>query len=463
MDATSDGATTDGGGSDAGATTLPIYVDGYGAGDSFVAFGGSDTNVSEDTTDTRGGHKSLKVVITTTGGYTGGTIVNSTKLDVSAYNAVTFWAKADAAVTIDKFGSGNDNTASIPYSVETPAVALTTTWQKYILPLPNPAKATSYDGMFHFATGKGAAANNIYLNDVQFEKLDSSTLGAISKVEIDGSAATSSLAAGATLNLKNGPNAVYYTLPMLKLNPVGFGWYDLSSDMPSVATVDANGVISGLTAGTANITAKVDGVTATTGVAVTVVASLPVPTTVAATPTAAASDVIVLYSSAYTAPSAMIVPVDTWKTMWSAGSVMINEMYSVGSTGHIVKQYTGLGYAGVEFFNTPAGAGTNQIDATAMNYFHMDVWTPDSKTFAVKLVDFGANKVYGGGDDSEAQVTFNATSMPVLSDGGWVSLDIPMSAFLMVNAAWNRQHLSQMVLSADGTGTLYIDNVYFHK
>jgi hypothetical protein len=39
------------------------------------------------------------------------------------------------------------------------------------------------------------------------------------------------------------------------------------------------------------------------------------------------------------------------------------------------------------------------INATNMEKFHIDIWTPDANVFKVKLVDFGPNGAYGGGDD----------------------------------------------------------------
>ena len=45
-----------------------------------------------------------------------------------------------------------------------------------------------------------------------------------------------------------------------------------------------------------------------------------------------------------------------------------------------------------------------------MTHFHMDVWTPDvtdgSSAYYIKLIDFGADGVYGGGDDVEHELVF---------------------------------------------------------
>ena len=44
--------------------------------------------------------------------------------------------------------------------------------------------------------------------------------------------------------------------------------------------------------------------------------------------------------------------------------------------------------------------------------------------FKVKLVDFGPNGVFDGGDDTEDELTFTA---PLLKTGNWVSIDISFS------------------------------------
>jgi hypothetical protein len=67
--------------------------------------------------------------------------------------------------------------------------------------------------------------------------------------------------------------------------------------------------------------------------------------------------------------------------------------------------------------------------------------------------------VFGGGDDSEQELTFNASSTPPLVTGAWVGLEIPLASFTGLAA---RAHLAQLIVSGD-SGTAYLDNVYFHK
>ena len=92
-----------------------------------------------------------------------------------------------------------------------------------------------------------------------------------------------------------------------------------------------------------------------------------------------------------------------------------------------------------------------------MTHFHLDMWTPNMTTFRIKLVDFGPDGLFDGGDDSEHELVFDNPAQ-----GEWVSLDLPLSNFAGLT---NRTSMAQMILSGlpTGGGTVYVDNVYFHK
>jgi hypothetical protein len=168
------------------------------------------------------------------------------------------------------------------------------------------------------------------------------------------------------------------------------------------------------------------------------------PTVAAPTPTMAEGHVVSLFSNAYTD-----VPVDTWSAEWDDADVS-----DVQIEGNDTKLYSNLVFAGIEF--------TSQtIDATEMSYFHMDIWTADSTDppaiFKIKLVDFGADGVWGD-DDVEHEITLTATTDPALESENWVALDIPLSAFTNLTTTG---HLAQLIISGD-LSTVYIDNIYFH-
>ena len=162
--------------------------------------------------------------------------------------------------------------------------------------------------------------------------------------------------------------------------------------------------------------------------------------TVSPTPTIPQANVISLFSDVYTN-----VMVDTWKTSWSNATFQ-----DILVSGNAVKKYSALDFVGIE-------ATTSPIDATAMTYFHTDFWTGDATTFKIKLVDFGANGTFGGGDDKEHQLDF-----PTPAQNTWVSLDLPLSSFTGLTT---KAHIAQLIYvgAPSGNNTVYIDNVYFHN
>jgi hypothetical protein len=163
------------------------------------------------------------------------------------------------------------------------------------------------------------------------------------------------------------------------------------------------------------------------------------PTASAPTPTLDAANVISLFSDAYTD-----VAVDTWRTEWSAVDYTETTV-----DGNDVKLYSNLNFVGIETI-------ANQIDASSMTHFHVDYWTGNASVFRVKLVDFGPDGGFDGGDDTEDEIEFPVTP------NTWVSLDIPLSDFAGLT---NREHMSQFIFSAAPAGgaNVYIDNVYFHN
>ncbi|WP_064972166.1 CIA30 family protein [Kordia zhangzhouensis] len=166
------------------------------------------------------------------------------------------------------------------------------------------------------------------------------------------------------------------------------------------------------------------------------------PTVAAPTPTDPAGNVISLFSDAYTD-----VNVDTWRTPWSAAATTFED---VTVAGNAAKKYGNLGFVGIE-------TTTNTVDASSMTHFHIDVWSSTYTSFNIKLVDFGADNVFGGGDDTEHEVSIN---MP--AQGEWVSLDIPLSDFTGLASTSN---IAQYILVAQPfeATDVFIDNMYFRN
>ncbi|MDR6968370.1 hypothetical protein J2X31_002393 [Flavobacterium arsenatis] len=159
------------------------------------------------------------------------------------------------------------------------------------------------------------------------------------------------------------------------------------------------------------------------------------PTVAAPTPTLPQANVMSMFSNAYTN-----VPVDTWKTDWS--NAILEEVQIAGND---TKKYTALDFVGIETV-------TNQLNITSMEYFNVDVWSPNFSIFKIKLVDFGADGAFQGGDDVEHELTFNN---PVQSQ--WTTMSIPLSDF---TGLVTREHIAQLIFVGGGS-KVYVDNVYF--
>ncbi len=444
-------ATVDGKSADAtvdvAPTNFPVFADAYAKNVTFVPFGGSSNALAVDTAEHQAGTASLRIDVPSTG-YTGGAFKAATAQNLSLYNAVTFWVKASKAATLNVAGLGNDGSNS-DWAAEVANIPVTTAWVKQIIPIPNKAKLTSTTGLFHFAEGADEGAYSIWLDDIRYEKLSAAELAAPTAATIAWAPAQVEISKTKSLGLTG---TLTYATPAVTVSNVSLRWFDLASSNPAVATVDSTGLVSGLTLGTTDITATLAGINVTGSSTVTVITPV-VPTAAPARPTVDPAKVISLLSKAYTN-----IPVDTWGTSWSNDGAGPN-VTALTIGGDDVKKYANLKYVGVEFF-----AAGNAVDATNMTYLHVDVWTPDITKFGIKLVDFGANTVYGGGDDSESEVDLDATTTPALNaQKQWVSLDIPLANF---GSLASRKHLSQLLFvgaTPYGAGTVYVDNVYFHN
>jgi len=96
-----------------------------------------------------------------------------------------------------------------------------------------------------------------------------------------------------------------------------------------------------------------------------------------------------------------------------------------------------LNYQGTQF--------ENPIDASAMEYLHLDMWTDDASAINIFMISTGP-----------AETPY---ALPITS-GEWVSYDIPLTAFSTV------VDLSDVIqFKIDGTAgsSIYLDNIYIYR
>ena len=427
-----------------------IFIDDFSSDLIYAAFGGSDVKAFQiDNKETYGNSKasmrfSVPDANSAVGAYAGGSYFSKTGRDLSGFNALTFYIKATQFATIDVLGFGNDFGAS-KYQIALNGLAINTNWQKVIIPIPDASKLTSEKGLFYYSTGPiNEKGYTFWIDEVQFEKVpdlgritgsifngeqrNNSTAEKGSTITIDGNSAT--------VNLPSGVNRT------IQISP---SYFTFESSNPKIATVSSTGIITVLDSGSAIITATLGNTKANGSLTLASVANTLMPEAPAPIPNVNSKDVISLYSNAYTN-----VPIDSWNTHWKY-STTENSFIKINNDD-IIKYYN-LNFVGIEF-------SANQINASSMTHFHIDIWTPNAtnapNNVKVMLVDFGANGIYGGGDDVSHEITVNS---PVLSSSKWISLDIPLSSFTGLKT---KSHLSQLVLSGTVTN-LYVDNIYLHK
>jgi hypothetical protein len=329
------------------------------------------------------------------------------------------------------------------YLVSLTNLPVNSNWMQYFIPIPNPALLTQEIGMLYYAAapvdGRGYT---LWIDDVKFEALGTIAhpkFGIMNGVDsvvsnVEGGDKITIGGLFATFNLPTGIDEELHLTA---------SYFAFASSDPSVATVDSVGIVTVVDSGSAVITAKVGNVDAKGSLTVNSTGKPVGPETPPPTPTFPADKVISLYSNAYTN-----VPVDTWNTHWQY-STAENQFIKIGNDDVI--RYQKLNFVGIEFTTQP-------IDATAMTYFHLDIWTPNpttDKTFKIKLVDFGPDGVVGGNDNSESEVTIVS---PPLATQQWISLNIPLASFTGLTS---RAHLAQLILSGD-LPDVYVDNVFFY-
>ena len=162
------------------------------------------------------------------------------------------------------------------------------------------------------------------------------------------------------------------------------------------------------------------------------------PTEAAPTPPAReTSDVVSLFSDAYTDVTLTELPTD-WSdvTTFEATTVAGDNVWKL---------------SGLEFLGMVTNYDTG-IDVSTMEKLHIDYWVPTGveNELIVKIVN-----TIDGGEDLE--------SLGTTVSGSWQSIDLDMSGFDGGNLA-NTEKITQILFDAvERATTVYVDNFYFYK
>jgi len=187
-----------------------------------------------------------------------------------------------------------------------------------------------------------------------------------------------------------------------------------------------------------------------------------VPTVAAATPPARpAADVKSIFSNAYTPITTFnYAGVDgqpsndnTYDTSWSSANTALVQV-----AGNDTNKITNMGFQGVSFLG-------GRFDATTFTHVHVDIWTPTAtldKSFILKFVNFNGGSAEANAIEKQI-VNASSPALPNPNPGTWIPYDIPLSSFTIAGGGnASRNDLAQLVIISD-LGTVYYDNLYFHK
>lgn len=413
-----------------------VFDDDYGNGVAYFPFVDGEAPVTIDPEESYAGSASLRVEVPASGSpppfYAGGAMVAEVPRDISSYTALTFWVKADRDVRVAVMGFGNDiNRSGWGLLAERGEIEVSSTWQKVIVPMPDPSQTTAESGLFHFAAdGDDGGGYTLWLDEIRFEDLGGiqiveSLLPSFDRVDLVGT----SFQIGGVLTIFQRDS---------ELLAVGHSpdYFDYQVSNPSVLTVAGEGQIHVEGAGQATVEASLRGIGATDQIVVT---AYDPPATAAPTPDHPASDVISLFSDAYDD-----VPVDSWRTSWSFA-----EYSEFPVQGNDTKLYAAFEFVGIEFRNPT-------VDASEMQFLHLDVYTPVGSEFGIELVSFP------GVDGFVSQkLTLDSSTTPAFRPGEWSSLEIPLDS-LQWPAEFDWSRIGQIVLSGNASLVL-LDNLYFRR
>lgn len=425
-----------------------VFIDAFSPGLGYGAFGGSKyTAFTVDTDVKYQGTASMRFDVPNEGdpqgAYAGGVFIDGSGRNLTDYDALTFWVKGSQGATLNEIGLGTDF-GDNKYNVIMKNVSISTNWQKVIIPIPDASKLVQEKGQFWYSEGpENGLGYTFWIDNLKYEKLgtiahpEPSILNGLNKVEqtfIGSNVTLTGLTQ--TFNMPTGVNQTVIAAP---------GYFTFKSSDPTVATVNELGKVSVVGSGTTVITAKLGGKDATGSLTLTSLGTF----TPAPTPTKDASNVISIFSDAYTN-----VPVEYYNGYWAPYQTTQGQA-DININGDNIIKYSQFNFVGVQF-SQPT------INATQMTHLHVDVQVQNTtgagNSMKIALNDFGSDNAYGGGNDSGFNLTVSNPSLP---SGSWVSFDIPLSSFTGLT---NRANLAQIVFeSATGITGILVDNIYLYK
>ena len=438
---------------DAELATYPkngdIFIDGFSSGLEYLPYG--DSYFAAFTVDEKTIYKgtaAMRLDIPNegdpNGGYSGAIFPDYGGRDLSEFDALTFWAKASTSATINDIGFGQDFGEN-KYQASIQALQLTTNWRKYTIAIPDPSKLTQENGLFWYAEGpEDGKGYTFWVDELKFEKLG--TITDPSPSILEGQDVSIGTFIGVTnpltglqqtVNLEGGQNQTLLVAP---------SYFKFTSSDPSVATVNAQGLVTAVGTGTAVITAQLNDIEAAGSLTLVVTGSFDA----APIPTQDATSVISIFSDVYTNQ-----PVDYYNGYWAPFQTTIGQD-DINISGDNLISYSMLNFVGIQF-----AVDQPTINASSMTHFHVDIQPKEDiqpgDFITVRVIDTGADNLIGTGDDTSGEIILDNSK---LANGEWTSVDIPFSDLA---GLFNRSNLGQIIFVSDATvSSIFVDNIYFY-
>ena len=115
--------------------------------------------------------------------------------------------------------------------------------------------------------------------------------------------------------------------------------------------------------------------------------------------------------------------------------------------------YSNFNFVGNQFANPT-------VDASQHPNVHINMYIPNNVPanidFLITLVDFGADKADGGGDDTRQQVFFDKS---LFVADTWITLEFPITMA-------NKNNMGLIIyenINGSSLSNFYLDNIYFYK
>lgn len=443
------------------STDGDVFIDNFSSGLDYFPFvdAGADAFAfTVETNEVFSGSASMRFDVPAFGnGFVGATFNTTGNRDLSGYDALTFYAKASQAATVNAIGFGISGETANKHQVELNNLEVTTNWKKYVIPIPDASKLISETGLFWLAEGASFEGDEggyvLWFDEVRFERLG--TVAQPNPKIFNGNDVTEQSFEGSTLsmsgltqtfNLESGENVTVIAAP---------SYFDFLSTDIEIARVSERGEISVVAEGTAEITALLGGVLAEGSLTINSGGGLePAPN-----PTLPESSVTSILSDSYSN-----IVVDFYNGNFE-GQATEGGLVNLGD--NTVLTYTNLDFVTIQFLE-------QTIDVSDKTMIHFDIFIQESidnsDQLRVELVNDANNDgalAFGQGLDNGGSSTISGNS---LNSGEWVGIDLPLDSFNsptggdgFTGGIANRVNLASLTFASGGISSITVDNIYFYS